>query len=464
MTSRRDLVEAHAFGRRRLATALVAGAPGGREAEPARPGRPVGGGVLLATLLVIAFVVVGRITGGEPDGWDRPGLLVSEGTGALYVILEKADEPELHAVANVTSARLLLGADPRPTVVGEDTIAAQRRGDDLGIPEAPATLPAVDRLVESGWTACASDGHETALALSATPDVRPLAGAGLTVRSGGLLHVVATSRTAPGEPALAHRYPLPAGAEPDPLLAALGLPIAAEAIEVPASWLRTLPVGGPLDLATFGLQGYGDPAPGQGPGGLPTGARIGQLLTLDGERFQVLTGLGPAELDPFALALYRALPKPTLAVPLDPDPIRLDAPPQVAAAVPPYAGARWPDTLPAEQLGQPCALLVTSPDDEPVVRLATDPGETASRAGVWVEPGGGALVELPDGGLVLVDARGAAHRVADDEAADHLGYGATDAPLVPQAWLDLLSPGVTLSREAALCPGDAVVSAPRCGR
>ena len=39
MATKKDLVEAHAFSRRRLVTAFVSGAPGGREVEPVRPGR-----------------------------------------------------------------------------------------------------------------------------------------------------------------------------------------------------------------------------------------------------------------------------------------------------------------------------------------------------------------------------------------------------------------------------------------
>ena len=52
MASRSDLVEAHAFHRRRLVTAFQAGAPGGREVEPTRRARVVAGGLVLAVLVV----------------------------------------------------------------------------------------------------------------------------------------------------------------------------------------------------------------------------------------------------------------------------------------------------------------------------------------------------------------------------------------------------------------------------
>ena len=60
MVTHRDLVEAHGFHRRRLSTALVAGAPGGREVEPPRRGRAVVGGVVLAVLLTAAAAVAPR--------------------------------------------------------------------------------------------------------------------------------------------------------------------------------------------------------------------------------------------------------------------------------------------------------------------------------------------------------------------------------------------------------------------
>lgn len=63
MPTQRDLVEAHSFSRRRLVTAFVAGAPGGREVEPARPGRTIVGGVVLGVLLMAGAFVTGALAG-----------------------------------------------------------------------------------------------------------------------------------------------------------------------------------------------------------------------------------------------------------------------------------------------------------------------------------------------------------------------------------------------------------------
>ena len=59
MATKTDLVEAYSFSRRRLVTAFVSGAPGGREVEPARPGRALVGGLALALLVVAGGAVTG---------------------------------------------------------------------------------------------------------------------------------------------------------------------------------------------------------------------------------------------------------------------------------------------------------------------------------------------------------------------------------------------------------------------
>ena len=69
MSTKRDLVEAHAFSRRRLVTAFVSGAPGGREVEPNRPGRAIIGGVALAILLVAGAAIAGVFSPRTPANW-----------------------------------------------------------------------------------------------------------------------------------------------------------------------------------------------------------------------------------------------------------------------------------------------------------------------------------------------------------------------------------------------------------
>lgn len=81
MATPRDLAEANAFSRRRLVTAFVCGAPGGREVAPARSGRAVAGGLALAVLLTAAAAVAGALAPGPPEGRaDLPGTTLPAGT------------------------------------------------------------------------------------------------------------------------------------------------------------------------------------------------------------------------------------------------------------------------------------------------------------------------------------------------------------------------------------------------
>jgi type VII secretion protein EccB len=465
VATKRDLVEAHAFSRRRLVTAFVSGAPGGREVEPARSGRTIVGGLALAVLLVAGAAVAGVLLGRDPEDWNKPGLLISEDKGGLYVILEESDHPELHSILNITSAQLILGPDLEPTILAEDTIAAQDLGQDLGILGAPQTVPDTERLIESGWSACTSEEGGLAVTMTDGPTVEPLSGQGFTVLSEGRYYVIATGREEAGEPLRSYSYALPAGVEVDPLLDSLGLPITDDAREVPEQWLRLFPAGGSLDFASLGLQGYGDPARERGPGKLPDDARIGEIITLDGETFQVLTDQGPADLDPFAKAVYEAVPKPALEDPLSLEPRRLPSAPLVGGALPPFAGAHWPDSELEPVLDEHCALLQTTPGEKPAVLLASSPSEAASAEGlaagderVSVDPGHGAFVQSGDwedassSTTFVIDAKGVAYGVDGAEAARQLGYESSRAPVVPDPWVELFEPGVVLSRSSALCP------------
>src|SRR4051812_103290 len=110
MATKKDLVEAYSFSRRRLVTAFVSGAPGGREVEPARPGRTIVGGVALAVLLSAGAAIAGVFSPTAPSDWKSAGLIIAKETGSSYVILRDSDDPVLRPVINSTSAKLVLGA------------------------------------------------------------------------------------------------------------------------------------------------------------------------------------------------------------------------------------------------------------------------------------------------------------------------------------------------------------------
>jgi len=108
MATKKDLVEAYSFSRRRLITAFLSGAPGGREVEPSRPGRTVVGGLALAVLLVAGAAIASVLASRTPEDWNQVGLVVTSGDQpATYVILEEDD-----GVTRLT--RLCQGCDTLP--------------------------------------------------------------------------------------------------------------------------------------------------------------------------------------------------------------------------------------------------------------------------------------------------------------------------------------------------------------
>ena len=470
MATKRDLVEAQAFNRRRLVTAFVSGAPGGREVEPARPGRIVVAGVALTVLLVAGAVIAGLFTTRTPDGWAQRGLFVSEERGVAYVITDDAEPTVLRPVVNITSAQLILGADVQPTIITQDAIDEVTVGDEIGILGAPATPPAADRLVETGWTACTNDGAGTKVSLDPSPEVEPAPRSGAVVRVGDAFYLLATAAQQTAEDPGAYAYRLPG--EPsrrDNLLGDLGLRPSAFAAGVEESFLALLPTGGDLAEASLGLTGVGDPAPyADAASRLPSDARIGDVVrTRDDDRSYLLTQDGPAALDPFALAVLANLDVGRS--------LSIEGSLGLSQAKPTYLDARWPDGTLTPVLGQICAQLDAAAARDPRVALATGPGEAQSAAGepdgslsVGVATSGGAYVRAvseasagadssvgsEDPGedtAYLVDGTGRAFPLEGDAPA-LLGYADIDPPQVPASWLALFGPGTTLSQERALCP------------
>ena len=110
VATKKDLVEAHSFSRRRLVTAFVCGAPGGREVEPVRPGRVLIGGIALSVLLLAGAAIAGFLVGRPNSAWLENGsFVISKETGERYVVLRGGDDPLLQRVPNYLSAQLLLG-------------------------------------------------------------------------------------------------------------------------------------------------------------------------------------------------------------------------------------------------------------------------------------------------------------------------------------------------------------------
>lgn len=438
MASKRDLVEAQSYSRRRLLTAFTSGAPGGRELEPTKPLRGVVAGVSLSVLLVLGSLGLGLLSPTLPDGWDDQSLVIVEGDGSRYVGIQGT----LHPVLNVTSARLLLDSGSFHVVdVSEDDITDAPRGATLGIPGAPDELPLADRLTRTGWAACVATDGSTTLALDPdAPAVAPDPGTGVLVDVAGTLHLVADG--------VRHRIP---PADEAAVLRALGLDTATP-LTAGADWLNLVPVG--ADLAPLTVPGAGDAALPQG--GLPVDTRVGTLVevsgTGDGVRRYVVDARGElAPLTDLAYPLY-LLGAGDLAA----EPLRVSAADvaDVRTSGTPVAPADLPATVPALPAAGSAPCLVLSTGEAERVDLVLRDG--GAEPGVRVAPGSGALVraQSADGGTAtvrLVDGSGRAYPVPDagDEVLARLGYTAADVTPVPPAWAALLPTGPSLTVEAA---------------
>lgn len=467
MATKKDLVEAYAFSRRRLVTAFVSGAPGGREVEPSRPGRTILGGVALAVLLVAGAAIAGVFDKRSEVDWSEPGLIADDDTGALYVILEEvpgSDEPTLRSVVNVTSAQLILGSNQAPIDVPSEEIAKRPKGPAIGIVNAPATVPDPAQLIDEGWTACTGTGLGVKVDVHTEPDVTLAPEAGLVVKHRGDHYLVAEGpATADGTPERAYTYRFPE--KGSGLYDALGVVAAHDAIKVSDEWFDLFPEGGALDASSFDVDGIGQKAPATLEE-LPRKARIGDFLVQDDQPLMVVPD-GYARLDEFSMAVlaHSRFGK------FRPQLLEVDGIVEDTRVDEPYLAARWPRELPqgsrylSEQ--EVCAVLEPTAEAQPGVTIGLQPGERASADGtvegdppeVTVESGHGAMVWTggwysEDGGSpVLLDDRGIFYPLQPDGfTVSSLGYGGLPETVVPDAWTELFDEGVELSRDAALCP------------
>jgi hypothetical protein len=182
--------------------------------------------------------------------------------------------------------------------------------------------------------------------------------------------------------------------------------------------------------------------------------QVGDVIGYQGQLF-LLASKGPAELTPFASAVYKA----TVS----------DKPPTTVTHRPGNLIRRedvWPAQWPEGELqlvqGDACAMLVPRDQQSATLRLVRDEVADASPEGVTkgssairVQPGYGALVAPGDFDAAdaqtkyLIDANGRAHRVEDEVTLEHLGYAGASAPVIPDPWLELFQTGAPLSAEAA---------------
>ena len=374
MATKKDLVEAHAFSRRRLVTAFLSGAPGGREVEPARPGRTIVGGIALAVLLVAAAAIASVLASKTEEDWNKVGLVVSREEAAPYVILEDEETPELIPILNITSAQLILGAGVEPTYVEQDVIEQQTPGETIGIFGAPQTLPrpvALHRRRVDGV-------HRGRAGHHARPAEQP--GPGGASSAAGWWWPTRTAPTwSPGRvTAATPTAPTSTRCRP-----------AATSTRCSTTWgwsrrsrRPTCPrtgCGCSRPVASWAGRASASPTPRSrpdDPAPYPPSARVGDYW-VDGDEGLVLTRTGPMRLTPFAFQVFLNTP-----IPVEQPGQARQAPAAHRRRAAPGRRDR-PDVRRRELAGAGARAA-----ERPPVRAAPDDPRQASRGGAHAGPGG----------------------------------------------------------------------------
>lgn len=437
MATKSDLIEAQNFSRRRLLSAFVSGAPGGKELEPATPLRAVIAAIALTALVLLVGLFYGFIRPGLPQGWENGKLVLVSDTGARFVTVDGV----LHPVINTASARLLLPSDEYDVIsTDQASLAGTPIGATLGIVGAPDELPAPGALVNAGWTACVADATALEVRIGGGSRVTAADDRSAVVESDGTLYVISGERS----------FAITA-TDSDAVLRAAGI-TALDPTVVPAEWLNLFTPASAL--TPLAVDGAGEPLSG-------TNLRIGDVVhvagTPDDERLLVQPEGSLAALTPLAWQLYQLGSGQALG-----GEVREVSASDVAGletAPRPAGGRDWPAVgFPAiDADDRPCAQLDSAGDGRTRTALAVQSADADVVEGVHVEPGAGAVVRAGGRGeqstrlLTIVDATGTAYAVpgATGETMARLGYPADDVGEVGDEWIALLPTGPALSEEAA---------------
>lgn len=465
MQSKRDQLQAHNFMVGRLRSALLRADADAPQTPTRRFSVSAFAGILVAALLVAGAGVFGLVFPGGDRTWRAPGtIIVERETGNRYLFVDGALRP----VLNLPSARLLAGDSARVKLVSAASLRGVRHGLPVGIPGAPADLPAPGALLTSPWLVCATDistgsaGSRPGVSVlvgATAGDVRPLGDRAvpLTTSDGGLQLLWQDRRMLVPDPSA---------------IVAFGYR-SAPTLRVSARWLNAVPQG--RDLTAPSVPDRGRPGPVVG--GRPT--RVGQVLVVETttgvkEYYLVMTD-GLAAVPPAAAGLLLASPDSRAAY--DPEPVgAVNTTPDSIVRAPQAKQVDWadrPGTAPptvaplADRGEELCAQLTFDTRGRPTVtvvlaRPPATPGAVAPsvRTGatadaVSVPAGRGLLVRSqsrpdgPGGTMYLVTDLGVKFPVPSAKVARTLGYGNAQPVTVPAGILSFLPSGPALDPTAA---------------
>ncbi len=458
MATRTDLLHSYQFRTRRVLAALVM-----RETDPGQSPlrRGVGAvfaGIMVTVVAAAGFGIYGLITKVGGNGWRTPGSVVVEReTGATFVYLNDTLYPTL----NLASA-MLAGGQPNPTVhrVASKSLADVARGNTIGIPGAPDSLPTAARQIGLPWTVCAG----TRVAPGQNPAASVVLAVGLPTSAGrdladNALLVRDDEQDLTYLVWHGHRYLLRTATTAVPALFGAVTPT-----DVRTAWLNAIPAG--VDIA---------PAPvnrrGQESRAMPDYDN-GTVLRLEAEagtQYYLVLDDGLAPLTRLQQVVLDA------ARPNDPEPVPVDA--SVIGAAPASAEVIEPSEVPVPSLVTPApsdlVCATTTPDsttpvivtgatvngvDQATPTPGTSPEGTPLANAILVPAGRVAVIravaapESSTGSYIVVTDIGVGYPVPDASVLPMLGYSPAQATTVPASLATLIPAGPTLDPAAALTP------------
>jgi type VII secretion protein EccB len=470
MQSKKDQLLAHNFMAARLRSAVLSGDADALQTPTRRFTIGMFVGATVAVLLVAAVGIIGYLNPAGNQKWRTPGqIVVQKDTGTRFLFVHGV----LHPVANLASARLVVGAGAQITQASATSLKSVPHGATIGIVGAPDVLPAAGMLNASRWLVCASDSVDGDGV--AAPDARVFIagqrGAGSTVAAPvPVSSVSAFAVHAPdGTFYLVWHGRRLRIADASGLIA-LGFDRVAP-IAVTATWLNSLPAGPDLTAPTIPGRGQkSSPVAGQA-------AIVGQIFVdtaADGSRgFYVMMTDGLMPLNATAAALLLAAPDTASAYPSGSAAALSVGTDQIISSEHSKQSLDWSGrpATPPTALGQAqiaparlCVQIDASSGVDPrvqVVRALPDPialpTVTNAAGDVFsVAADRGALVigqsapGTASGATYLVDDTGVRYALADADAQKLLGYSAVTPQPVPAALLDQLPIGPVLSQAAVV--------------
>jgi len=459
MATRRDQLHSYQFLTQRVISAFVM-----RETDPQQSPlrRGVGavfGGVMVAVLVAAGFGIYGILTKVGSDGWKTEGAVVIEKeTGASFVYVQGA----LHPTLNFASAKLAAG---RPSTqvfrISGNSLGEVPRGNTIGIPGAPDSLPGFKKRIGLPWTICSEQIADN----SGTPitRVRLAAGRGTTgghglTESEGLL-----VRDGPDDTTyLVWRGRRHLIQDATNLVPAIFGEV--RLAQVGSAWINSLPAGN--EIRTINVPDRGSPS-----SQVPQ-REIGEVLTTEtgsGQQHYLVFDDGVAAITPLQLAILdtaSGLKRETVAVSV------INNAPKSSLLVPPAneAGAA-PESAPTLVAASQQLCAITSDGRKPPALVVGGTVEgldtvapTASASsdgdlladGVLVPSGRVAIVRVlasptaEAGGYFVVTDTGIKYAVPGPEVLELLGYPAADAVEVPTALMLRLPTGPTLNPAEAI--------------